>query len=228
MHRFFDGWCGSNRRRYRRGGLGRFHQARWRERGGCRLWRFRFFRAGRWLLRARLGRRALGEHVATRQRDAAVAREALDELARHDFLDCARGAFQLDAVSALQQREHFLAACVEKLGDSVNTNSGQIVLPYRTWQVAQLKLRPTPFRGSALRLSFPSRCSIPVVRARLQSPLAMRSLLPVTSLREPLPESAPRSSRRCPALRTARRHRPGQSSRRCRIPPRSISSWSCR
>ncbi len=52
--------------------------------GLCRLWLLRV-RGG--LLRARLRHRALGEHVAARERDAALAREALDELARDDLFE---------------------------------------------------------------------------------------------------------------------------------------------
>jgi hypothetical protein len=55
----------------------------------------------------------LGEHVAARQRDATLSRDALDERARDDLFDRTRRALQLDAVIALQQREHFLARRIE-------------------------------------------------------------------------------------------------------------------
>jgi hypothetical protein len=57
-----------------------------------RLCRLRLLRARSGLLRAGLAR-ALGEHVAARQRDAALAREPLDELARDDLFDRARALF---------------------------------------------------------------------------------------------------------------------------------------
>jgi len=42
-----------------------------------------------------------------------LSRQTLDERARDHFLDRARGAFQLDSVIALEQRQHFLACCAE-------------------------------------------------------------------------------------------------------------------
>src|SRR4029077_7227702 len=81
------------------------------------------------LLRGRplltLGGRGVGEHVARRQRDVGLSRDALDELARDDFLDRARGALDLDAVVALEQRGHFLARGAEKLRDLEYPNSCQ-------------------------------------------------------------------------------------------------------
>jgi hypothetical protein len=64
----------------------------------------------------------LGEHVAAWKRDAALASHTLDERARDNFFDRARRAFQLDAVIALEEREHFLARGVEELRDFVNPN----------------------------------------------------------------------------------------------------------
>jgi hypothetical protein len=68
----------------------------------------------------------LREHVAAGQRDAALARNPLDERARNHLFDGARGAFQLNPVIALQQREHFLARRFEQLCDLVNPNRRQI------------------------------------------------------------------------------------------------------
>ena len=48
--------------------------------------------------------------------------DTFDERARDDFLNRARRAFQLDAVIALEQREHFLARRVEQLRHFVNPN----------------------------------------------------------------------------------------------------------
>jgi len=82
------------------GRLRRFHQTRRRKSRCGRLSGLRFFQHGRGGLFA-FHRRPFGKHVAAGQGDAALARETLDELARHDFLDGARGALQLDAVRAL-------------------------------------------------------------------------------------------------------------------------------
>ncbi len=120
-------------------------QARRRQRGCRRLRGLRLLGAGRRLLRTGLGGRSLGEHVAARQRDAALAREPLDELARHDLFNRAGRALQLDAVRALQQREHFLAARVEKLRDLVNTNCCQINLR----NCATFAPTPVPLRAGA-------------------------------------------------------------------------------
>ena len=82
----------------RRRGLHGLHQARRRQRGAAGLRGSRLLPVGAGFLA--LGRTgAFGEHVAARQRDAALARQALDELARDDLLDGARGALQLDAVA---------------------------------------------------------------------------------------------------------------------------------
>jgi hypothetical protein len=64
----------------------------------------------------------LGEHVAARERDAALASHTFDERACNNFLDGARRAFQLDAVVALEQRKYFLARRVEELRNFVNPN----------------------------------------------------------------------------------------------------------
>jgi hypothetical protein len=106
-------------------GPGRFHQARRRERRRSGLGGLLLLQRRRRLLCAGLHRRALGEHVAAGQRNAALFCQALDELVRHDLFDRARRAFQLDTVRALQQRKHFLAARVEKFRDFINTNGCQ-------------------------------------------------------------------------------------------------------
>ena len=62
----------------------------------------------------------VGERRVRRHADAALARQALDELPRDDLFDRARRALHLDAVIALQQRDHFLARRVEQLRDLVN------------------------------------------------------------------------------------------------------------
>ena len=67
------------------------------------------------------GHHRLEEHLRRRrQGDAALARVPLDELASDDFLDRARCALHVDAVVALQQRDHVLARRVEQLRDFVN------------------------------------------------------------------------------------------------------------
>ena len=104
--------------------LGGLHQARRRQHRRRRLGRL-----GR-LLRRRaallaLGDRRLGEHVRRRQRDVALLRQPLHELARDHFLDRARGALHLDAVIALEQRGHFLARGPEELRDLEDPNSCQ-------------------------------------------------------------------------------------------------------
>ena len=107
--------------------LGRLHESRGRQRRRCRLHRLRFLRRRRTLFA--LGRWCLRENIAGRQLDAAFARETIDELARHDFLDGARRALHVDA-HLLQQRGHFLAARVEQLGHLINPNSGQRLLAF--------------------------------------------------------------------------------------------------
>jgi hypothetical protein len=80
MHRLFD----SHRGRCRLRG---FYKSRGSKRrcGGFR--RLRFLSGSRRLLRSRPRSRPLGEHIAARQRNAALAREALDELPRDDLFD---------------------------------------------------------------------------------------------------------------------------------------------
>ncbi len=78
-------------------------------------------RAGGLLGAALGGHRRLEEHLRRRrQGDAALASVPLDELASHDLFDRARRALHVDAVIALQQRDHFLARRVEQLRDFVN------------------------------------------------------------------------------------------------------------
>ena len=101
----------------------RLDEARWRERRRGRLGRLRLLGRGDGLLA--LDGRPLGEHVAARQRDAALAREAFHELATHHLFDGARRALQFDAMIALEQRQHFLARRVEQFRDSIDTDSGQ-------------------------------------------------------------------------------------------------------
>ena len=74
---------------------------------------------------------SLREDVAARQRNVALTRETLDELARDDFLDGARGALHLDAVVALEQRRDFLARGGEQFRDFENPDSGQAVSLFR-------------------------------------------------------------------------------------------------
>lgn len=119
-HGWFDLFFGS-RRRSRFGGL---HQPRRRQRWRCRLGRLGLFQHRPSRLFAFCWR-AFGKHVAAWQRDATLARETLHELARHHLLEGARCAPQVDAVRALQQGEHFLAARIEKFSDFVNANSCQ-------------------------------------------------------------------------------------------------------
>jgi hypothetical protein len=98
-----DDWrrCGAGRsnrlcrlygRRVRLDGL---DESRWTEDRCRRLGWFGLLRRRRFL-QSSLGWNGgvLGEHVAARQRDASLPRQPLDERARNDFLDCARGALQ--------------------------------------------------------------------------------------------------------------------------------------
>ena len=101
-----------------------FHEPRRRQRGGRRLGRLGRFLRGRSALLAFGGRR-LGEDVAARQRDVALARETLDELPPDDLLDRARRALYLDAVIALEERRYLLACRAEKFRDLVNPDSCQ-------------------------------------------------------------------------------------------------------
>src|SRR5262249_42880062 len=55
------------------------------------------------------------------------SRHALDELTRDDLLERTRRALQLNAVIALQQREHFLARRLQQLRDLIDPNRGQYV-----------------------------------------------------------------------------------------------------
>jgi hypothetical protein len=117
-----------NRDRCRRRGRFRRLDQPWRgERWNGRLRGFRLLTCPGRFFGPALGGWTLCEHVPTRQRNASFAREPLDELPRDDLLDGARRAFQLDAVRALEQREHFLAARIQQFGDFVNTDGGQIV-----------------------------------------------------------------------------------------------------
>ena len=106
-HRRFDGLDQSGRRQRRR------HRLR------------RLGRLPGW--RALLARddEVLSEDVAARQRNVALTREAVHELAGDDFFDRARGALDLDAVIALEQRSHFLAGGAQQLRDPVNPNCCQ-------------------------------------------------------------------------------------------------------
>ena len=121
------------------GRLDRLDEPRRRQRRRRRLGRLGRLLRGRALLA--FDERRLGEHVAARQRDVALAREALDELARDDFFDRARGALHLDAVVALEQRRHFLARRAEQFRDLVNPDSGQAV-PQFMLQAADMHVRP--------------------------------------------------------------------------------------
>jgi hypothetical protein len=68
--------------------------------------------------RSRSGR--VGERGVRRHLDVPLTRLLADELPRDDLFDRARRALHLDAVVALQQRDHFLARRVEQLRDFVN------------------------------------------------------------------------------------------------------------
>ena len=122
LDRLFDGG--------RRGGgwLYGLDEPRRRECRSSGLGGLRFLRIRCRLLGAGLGDWPFSEHVAAWERDAALAREALDELSRDDLFNRARRALQLDAVRAFQQRKYFLAARVEELRDLINTNGCQIFL----------------------------------------------------------------------------------------------------
>jgi hypothetical protein len=109
-------------------GLHRFNEPWRRECRGSRLGGLGFLCTRSRLLGAGLRDRPFGEHVAAREGDAALSRQALDELSRDDLFNRAGRALQLDAVRAFQQRKYFLAARVEELRDLVNTNGCQIVL----------------------------------------------------------------------------------------------------
>jgi hypothetical protein len=107
--------------------LDRLDETRRTEDRSSRLGWFDLFRRWRLLRGGGLGRNGvLGEHVAARKRDASLSRETLDERARDNFLDGARGALQLDSVIALEQRQHFLARRAEQFRDLVNPNRCQI------------------------------------------------------------------------------------------------------
>src|SRR5262249_5264480 len=78
-----------------------------------------------------LGGRCLGEHRAHgRELNVALFREPLDELARDDLFDRARGALHLDAVIALEQRRHFLARGAEQFRNLEDPNSCQTMYLY--------------------------------------------------------------------------------------------------
>jgi len=111
----------------------RLDETRRTENRSGRLGRLGLFRRGR-LLRGGFGRNdaVLGEHVAARKRDASLSCETFDERARDNFLDCARGALQLNSVIALEQRQHFLARRAEQFRDLVNPNRCQIASLVRT------------------------------------------------------------------------------------------------
>jgi hypothetical protein len=55
-----------------------------------------------------------------------LARETLDELPRHDLLERAGCALQLDAVILLEQLQHFLAGGVQQFSDFVDPDCGQL------------------------------------------------------------------------------------------------------
>jgi hypothetical protein len=80
--------------------LGCLDQPRRRQNRGSGLHGFRRLFRRRSLLA--LGNRCLRKDVTARQRNIPQTRETFDKLTRDDFFDCARGAFDLDAVIALQ------------------------------------------------------------------------------------------------------------------------------
>lgn len=112
-------WCNGNRGR--RCGLGRrcrrldcLDEARRAEDWCRRLGWFGLLRRRCFLRCGGLGwNGVLGEHVAARKRDVPLSREPFDERACDNFLDCARGALQLDSVIALEEGQHFLARRAE-------------------------------------------------------------------------------------------------------------------
>jgi hypothetical protein len=125
-HRFFDGlgllsgnrFLGRNDDWFRR-----FDQTGRRQHRCDPLWRL-----GRLLCRHPLlafERWRLGENVAARKRDVPLTSEAVHKLAGDDFLDRARGALDLDAMIALQQRSDFLAGRAQEFCDLVNPDCGQ-------------------------------------------------------------------------------------------------------
>src|SRR5262249_43148892 len=84
-----------------------------------------FLRRGRALLA--FGDRCLGEDVAARQRDVALAREPLDELPRGDLFNRAGCALGVDA-ETLAERRGFLAGSAEQFSDFVDPDCGQRLL----------------------------------------------------------------------------------------------------
>ena len=123
LHMLFEGGRGGGSR------LRRLHEPRRRERRRGRLCRLRLLRVRGGLLRA--GLRPAGPRRTCRRPGSVMPRSRARRSTNwraDDLFDRARRALQLDAVRALQQRQHFLAAGVEKLRDLVNTNCGQILL----------------------------------------------------------------------------------------------------
>jgi hypothetical protein len=146
--RLGDRWRRTRRRRrnprHARRLLGEFFNSRWRLRNRDRrcwgpdclnqAWRRKRRRRGLDRLRrcarllcARTGffrgfGGGLRKDVTLRQLNAALSREALDELARDDLFEGARRALELDAVILFQKLQHFRAAGSEQFRDFVNPN----------------------------------------------------------------------------------------------------------
>ena len=158
------------------GRLDGLDQARRRQRGRRRLDRLGRLLRRRALLALDDGR--FGEDVAARQRDVALTREALDELARDDFFDGARGALHLDAVIALEQRRDFLARGAEQFRDFVNPDSGQAVSSF-VLQDVPYTVRPTRLsRRLPRRRAPPPESSRRSFRRCPESPTAARPMRP--------------------------------------------------
>jgi hypothetical protein len=104
-------------------GFRRLHQPGRRQRGCHRLGGLgRLLRGHAFLA---FDDRRFGEDVAAWQRDTALAGEPVHELARDDLFNRARGALDLDAVIALEQRSDFLAGGAKQLCDLVNPHCCQ-------------------------------------------------------------------------------------------------------
>src|SRR5213075_1763507 len=98
------------------------------------------------------------------QRDVALARETIDQLARDDLFDGARRALDVDA-HLLEQRADFLAAGIEQLGDFINPNSGQAVYLFRRASKARTTIRRA-WRPGSSRPFFHRRPVLPTVVRR--------------------------------------------------------------
>ena len=187
--------------RWRR--LGRLHEARRRHRraagfggsGACRRASCPAARSGR-----RVGERRVRGHF-----DAPLPCQTVDELPRDDFLDGARRALHLDAVVALQQRDHFLARGVEQLRDFVNPDCCQIET-----SALSSRLTPSRFRVRRRLLRSPrlpsvalSPTAVGVIAVRRRRRVGVRPARPPPGLGRASRPPAPRRRRRRAALEVA-------------------------